>query len=84
MVDQIVELEDNRSYVILDKVDLEGRIFYYALRLNEKEEPTNNYLFFEELKENGETYLNKVEDKDEKFILLNAFSINYADMAYDL
>lgn len=84
MVDQIVELEDNRSYVILDKVDLEGRIFYYALRLNEKEEPTNNYLFFEELKENGETFLNKVEDKDEKFILLNAFAINYADMAYDL
>ena len=84
MVDKIVELDDDRSYVLLDKVDLEGRVFYFALRLNDKEEPTNNYLFFEELKEDGETYLNKVVDKDEKFILLNAFAINFSELAEDL
>lgn len=84
MVDKIVELDDDRSYVLLDKVDLEGRVFYFALRLNDKEEPTNNYLFFEESKEDGETYLNKVVDKDEKFILLNAFAINFSELAEDL
>ena len=84
MVDKIVELDDDRSYVLLDKVDLEGRVFYFALRLNDKEEPTNNYLFFEEIKEDGETFLNKVVDKDEKFILLNAFAINFSELAEDL
>ena len=84
MVDKIVELDDDRSYVLLDKVDLEGRVFYFALRLNDKEEPTNNYLFFEESKEDGETKLKKVVDKDEKFILLNAFAINFSELAEDL
>ena len=39
MVDKIVELEDNRSYVILDKTELDNKVYYYGLRLDDKEEP---------------------------------------------
>lgn len=84
MVDQIVELENGENYVILDKTDLDGRIFYYALRLDDKEQPTKNYLFFEELKSRNDVYFEPVEDEDTKGALLIAFSINYLNMAYDL
>lgn len=84
MVDKIVELEDNRSYVILDKTELDNKVYYYGLRLDDKEEPTNNYLFFEELKDEGDTYLDPVSDEDIKGVLLTAFTINYLNKVYDL
>ncbi|MBQ9853588.1 MAG: hypothetical protein IJO57_00960 [Bacilli bacterium] len=84
MVDQIVELENGENYVILDKTDLDERTFYYALRLDDKEQPTKNYLFFEELKSRNDVYFDPVEDEDIKGALLVAFSINYLNMVYDL
>lgn len=84
MVDQIVELENGENYVILDKTVLDDRTFYYALRLDDKEQPTKNYLFFEELKSRNDVYFDPVEDEDIKGALLVAFSINYLNMVYDL
>lgn len=84
MVDQIVELENGENYVILDKTDLDDRTFYYALRLDDKEQPTKNYLFFEELKSRNDVYFDPVEDEDIKGTLLVAFSINYLNMVYDI
>lgn len=84
MVDQIVELENGENYVILDKTDLDERTFYYALRLDDKEQPTKNYLFFEELKSRDDVYFEPVEDEDIKGTLLVAFSINYLNMVYDI
>lgn len=84
MVDNIVELENGFSYVILDKTILDNRTFYYALRLDDKEQPTKNYLFFEELKNDDEVFFDTVEDENIKNTLLIAFSINYLNMAYDL
>ena len=72
MVDKIVELENNKSYVLLDESILNDSKYYFALRLNEKEEPTNNYLFFEELK-----------DDELKKLLLTSFTINFLDKVYD-
>ena len=45
MVDKIVELENNKSYVILEETLLDNQKYYFGLRLNDNEEPTNNYLF---------------------------------------
>ena len=56
--------------------------FYFGLRL-EGEEPTNNYLFFEEYKEGLETFLTPIEDEDMKGLLLTAFTVNFLDKAYD-
>lgn len=83
MVDQIVELENNRSYVILDKTVLDNRTFYYGLRLDANEEPTNNYLFFEEIKDNTDTYLDPVVDESMKGLLLTSFTVNYLNNVYD-
>ena len=83
MVDSIVELENNNKYVLLDNKELNNVNYYYGLRLDEKEEPTNNYLFFEETKDGDDTYLAPVDDEDLKGLLLTVFTINYLDKAYD-
>ncbi len=84
MVDQIVELENKKKYVILDSKVLDNVNYYFGLRLDDKEEPTNNYLFFEEIIEDNETYLNPIDDEKMKKILITAFTINYLDKVYDL
>ena len=83
MVDQIVELENNNSYVLLDETLLNGVKYYFGLRLDKNEEPTNNYLFFEETKEGNDTFLAPVEDINEKKLLTTAFTVNYLDKIYD-
>lgn len=83
MVDKIVELENNKSYVILDETLLNDVRYYFGLRLSDKEEPTNNYLFFEESKEGNDTFLTPIVDDDMKGLLLTAFTVNFLDKAYD-
>ena len=81
MVDKIIELEDNSKYVILDEKELDNVKYYYGLMLNEKEEPTEKYLFFEEIKDNDDIYLLPVDNEQIKGLLLTAFTINYVDKA---
>lgn len=83
MIDKIVTLENNKNYVILDEKILSDKKYYFGLRLDEKEEPTNNYLFFEELKEDNNTFLTPIDDEDMKGLLLTAFTVNYLDKVYD-
>lgn len=83
MVDKIVELENEKIYVILDETLLNNEKYYFGLRLNEKEEPTNNYLFFKEFKDNTDTYLIPIEDESMKKLLTTAFTVNFLDKVYD-
>ena len=83
MVDKIVELENNNSYVILDEVMLANVKYYFGLRLTENEEPTNNYLFFEESKDGVDIFLTPVVDDSVKNLLLTAFTTNFLDKVYD-
>lgn len=83
MLDQIVELENNKKYVILDEKELNNTKYYFGLRLDEKEEPTNTYLFFEETIDGEDTYLLPIDDENMKGLLLTAFTINYLDKVYD-
>ena len=84
MVDQIVGLENGKQYLLLDSRELDNINYYFGLRLDEKEEPTNNYLFFEEIKEDGETYLKPIEEDGMRKLLVTVFTINYLDKIYDL
>lgn len=83
MVDKIVELENNKSYVILDETIMNNVKYYFGLRLDENEEPTNNYLFFEETLDGNNTFLTPVEEDNMKGLLLTAFTVNLLDKAYD-
>ena len=83
MVDKIVELDDNKNYLILDETELNNKKFYFGLRVDEKDEPTNNYLFFEEFKEENDIFLTPIYDKEMKNLLLTAFTVNYLGKVYD-
>ena len=83
MVDKIVELENNKSYAILDETILDNNKYYFGLRLTNNDELTNNYLFFEELKEGNDTYLTPITEKNMKGLLLTAFTVNFLDKVYD-
>lgn len=82
MIDKIVELENNKSYVLLEETVLNNTKYYFGLRL-ENEEPTNNYLFFEETIEGSDTFLAPVEEEDMKGLLLTVFTVNFLDKVYD-
>ena len=83
MVNKIVELENDKNYVLLDETILNNIKYYFGLRLNKNEEPTNYYLFFEEVKEGNDTFLAPVEDDNEKKLFITAFTVNYLDKVYD-
>ena len=83
MVDKIVELENNKSYAIIDETIIDNNKYYFGLRLNDKDEPTNNYLFFTEDKDNNDIYLTPVNDENMKKMLLTAFTVNFLDKVYD-
>ena len=83
MVDKIVELENGKSYVILEETLLNNNKYYLGLKLNKNEEPTNNYLFFEELVESNNTYLTSIVDDNVKSVLLTSFTMNFLEKVYD-
>lgn len=83
MVDNIVELDNGKKYVLLDEKKLDKNNYYFGLRLDNNEEPTNNYLFFEETKDGNDVYLLPIEDENLKNLLLTVFTVNYVDKSYD-
>jgi len=83
MVDKIVELENDKSYVILDEAIFGEMKYYFGLRLDENEEPTNNYLFFEEYKEDNNIFLTPIENEELKKLLLTSFTVNFLGKVYD-
>ncbi len=83
MVDKIVELDDNKKYVMLEEQTLDNVKYYFGLRLDENEEPTNHYLFFEETVDGEDIYLLPIEDEQMKGLLLTSFTTGYLDKVYD-
>ncbi len=79
LVDKIITLNNQRKYLILDETTIENKRYYLGLRI-ENDEPTNNYLYFEEKDNNN---LKPIIDEEIKEILLTAFTINYIDKVYD-
>ena len=84
MIDKIITLSNNKKYLILDETILDNIKYYFGLRLNGNNSPTNNYLYFEEIKEDNNLSLKPIEKEEIKDILLTSFTINYFDKVYDL
>ena len=79
MVDKIITLNNQKKYLILDETIIDNKKYYLSLRL-ENDEPTNNYLYFEEIDNDN---LKPIIDEKMKDILLTSFTINYVDKVYD-
>lgn len=62
-IDELITLEDGKAYILLLKSQLNGENYFLAA-LSENNEPTDNYLVFKEVVENGEISVEEVDDKD--------------------
>lgn len=83
MIDKIVKLDNNNKYILFDETILSKIKYYMGLKLDDKNEPTNEYLYFEEKKDKDNIFLKPVMNDNIKDLLLTAFTINYFNSVYD-
>ena len=62
-VGNIVTLEDNLEYLLLEETTKNNVKYLYAVRVLIDETPTDEYLIFEAIKDADGEYLKVVEDK---------------------
>ncbi len=78
-INDVITLANNKSYALLMKSELTEEIYFLAVLLNEKEEPTNSYAVFEEVNQNGKTFVRKISDPGILDNLLADFKGQYVD-----
>lgn len=78
-VDEIIDLENGTSYLLLLDSTIDNNNYFLAVRLNEKEEPTNDYIVLKEITENNETFIQKVTDPIILSKLINEYSLDYQE-----
>ena len=76
-VDEIIELENGTSYLLLLDSTIDNIPYFLAVKLNEQEEPTNDYIVLKEITENNETYIQKVTDPIILSKLITEYSLDY-------
>lgn len=75
--DTIITLDDNSKYVLLDETKIEDKKYFFAIKLDNEGNPTTSYEIFEEENENGETYMNTLEECPKKEEIFIEFTKNY-------
>ena len=76
-VDEIIELENGTSYLLLLNNTIDNTNYFLAVKLNEQEESTNDYIVLKEITENNETYIQKVTDPIILSKLITEYSLDY-------
>lgn len=84
-VDTIITLSNNAKYLLLDETSIEDKNYFYAVGVNnDLSSATSEYIFIEEVKKEGKTFIKIVEDNTIKDFLLTVFTNNYIDYAEKL
>lgn len=79
--DMIITLEDNTEYALLDETILDGRKFFFGVKMDLKTgNPTTEYEVFEEEKDGEDVYMDALEEGDFKQAILIDFTNNYMNM----
>lgn len=83
--DTIITLEDNTMYALLDDTEIEGKKYFFAVKLDNKtENPTTEYEIFEEEVEGEDVYMSILDESDYKQAILIDFTNNYMNMVGEL
>lgn len=81
----MITFEDGTKYVLLDESFVNDIKYFFAVEVNkENENPTTNYEVFEEVIEDGEKYLDFLDECDFKQALLLDFTNNYMNEVTDI
>jgi hypothetical protein len=62
-VGNIVTLENNQEYLILEEFNKDGVKYVYSVRVLEDETPTDEYLIFESIIKGEDEFLKPIDDK---------------------
>lgn len=63
-VDTIITLDNDKDFALLERLELDGSVYFYAAGVTGEEEATGEYLFLEEIKKDEKTFIKKVTDKE--------------------
>ena len=78
-VDEIIDLENGKSYLLLLDSVIDNVKYFLAVGLNEKDEPNNDYIVLKEITENTEIYIQKVTDPVILSKLINDYLEDYQE-----
>ena len=79
--DTLVTLDDNTNYALLDETIIDGKKYFFAVKVDDKTgNPTSEYEIFEEEVDGDDIYMNTLEESNFKQTILIDFTNNYMQM----
>lgn len=82
-VGKVITLDDNKDYLLLEKVELDHKEYLYMVEVDKNDMPTTNYHFLELFHESDGDYTEEVEDKNIIEALTNLITIKYLNDSID-
>jgi hypothetical protein len=84
IVDSVITLENDVNCLLLEKVTYNNDNYFLSVVLNEEEEPSDEYVVFKEINEDGQSFVEKVENAALLAELINLFTNNVAKLVQEL
>ena len=64
LTNQVLELESGKQYFVIRQASYKGTTYFLAAEITpDGEDFTNNFVFFENIEENGESRVKEVKDQ---------------------
>ena len=84
IVDSVITLENDVNCLLLEKVTYNNDNYFLSVVLNEEEEPSDEYVIFKEINEDGQGFVEKVEDGELLTELIKEFTNSVAKLVQNL
>lgn len=78
-VGNIVTLENNQEYLLLEELTKDNTKYVYAVRTLEDETPTDEFVIYEVMEVDGDEYLKNIDNKELYDELIEEFKDIVAD-----
>jgi len=76
-IEDIITLEDNKDYMILDIIDFNKDKYIYFVGIDKDDNPTSEYIYLKVVEENGGYYTEEVQDDNVLKAIVTIFTNNY-------
>ena len=76
-IEDIITLEDNKEYLILDIIEFNKEKYMYCVGIDKDEIPTSEYIYLKSIEENDEFYIEEVQDENVLKTIVTMFTNNY-------
>ena len=76
-IDDIITLEDNVEYMVLDIVEFNHERYLFCVEIDCEEMPKQEYKYLKEVIEDGTLYTEEVEDPNILETIISMFTMNH-------